>query len=344
MWYMHHKRRKAKRLWSKMHRQYYDALVKISLESRTLSHSEIAERLHYNSQKRGKKAFSNHMVLILFEIYNSYGSQINEYNFQELQTVFQIGRFLEHNIRYSGIRTKVDALKIIEGINTYVSEAVLVRILYHRNPLLRFSARCAYLWLSQGDPFRFLNEDTSINLTCWDMMNVHNGLVYRKNVKHNAMQFSKWLNSSIEESTKRFILQEIRFSDSREDIPTVTEYITSRNPRISAEAITTLGVMKYEAAAGTYMEIYAIQPEEVKRAIIDALRQLPSQANDTFLYNTYEKEDNVLTRLGILRALYSHQGKGQQLFAALEQAADSHTQILFQHVKNPLITHIEQTS
>ena len=67
-------------------------------------------------------------------------------------------------------------------INGYASEAVLVRFLYHRELELRNSARYTYMWLSQGDPFRFFDEDIGMKLRQWDMMELHAILEHRKKV------------------------------------------------------------------------------------------------------------------------------------------------------------------
>ena len=76
-------------------------------------------------------------------------------NYQTIQTVFQITRFLERELQFGSKRSKIQALKLIQSINGYASEAVLVRFLYHRELELRNSARYTYMWLSQGDPLGF---------------------------------------------------------------------------------------------------------------------------------------------------------------------------------------------
>ncbi|MDR0895391.1 MAG: HEAT repeat domain-containing protein [Prevotellaceae bacterium] len=331
------KDRKLRKLRNKVYRQYYKEIAAIAQDTRTVSHEEITARLHYQSRKPPKTQLTLLIIELLAEVTHECGERINEHNYQEIQTVFQVTRFLERTIQFGKINKKITALKGIETINGYASEAVLARIVYHRNYQLRFSARCAYLWLSQGDPFRFLNEDNTINLTLWEAMSLHNGLAYRKDKKHNILHFSKWLNAAIEDNTKRFIIDEIGLFDSYEDVPVVAEYVEARTPAVRADAIRTLGLLKDTKSASIFMEMYAVQPEEVKRAIIHTLTQLPVAGVDTFLYDAYQKEDNQPTRLYILRALYSHEGEGKALFGRLEQQADADTHILFEHIKDPFI-------
>ena len=91
---------------------------------------------------------------LLTEIKSVHEDEINELNYQTIQTVFQITRFLERELQFGSKRSKIQALKLIQSINGYASEAVLVRFLYHRELELRNSARYTYMWLSQGDVYK----------------------------------------------------------------------------------------------------------------------------------------------------------------------------------------------
>lgn len=130
----------------------------ISLDSNTLSEEEIADRLEYDTKKRPKPNELRIITQLLTEIKSVHEDEINELNYQTIQTVFQITRFLERELQFGSKRSKIQALKLIQSINGYASEAVLVRFLYHRELELRNSARYTYMWLSQGDPFRFFDR------------------------------------------------------------------------------------------------------------------------------------------------------------------------------------------
>ena len=150
------------------------------------------------------------MIQQMTEIKTAHENEINEVNYHSIQTVFQITRFLEHELQFGAKRAKIQALKIIQSINGYASEAVLVRFLYHRKIELRNSARYTYMWLSQGNPFRFFDEDISMKLRQWDMMELHAILEHRRKVGYNTPSFIKWVNTSAEENVKIFFINEIR--------------------------------------------------------------------------------------------------------------------------------------
>ena len=182
----------------------------ISLDSNTLSEEEIADRLQYDTKKRPKPNELRIITQLLTEIKSVHEDEINELNYQTIQTVFQITRFLERELQFGSKRAKIQALKLIQSINGYASEAVLVRFLYHREIELRNSARYTYMWLSQGDPFRFFDEDIGMKLRQWDMMELHAILEHRKKVGYNTPSFIKWVNTSAEENVKIFFINEIR--------------------------------------------------------------------------------------------------------------------------------------
>ena len=151
------KRRKEKRRYNKAFDKYYEEMKAISLDKSTLSEEEIAERLDYNTRKRPKPTELRIITQLLTEIKSIHEDEINELNYQAIQTVFQITRFLERELQFGSKRSKIQSLKLIQSINGYASEAVLVRFLHHREIELRNSARYTYMWLSQGDPFRFFS-------------------------------------------------------------------------------------------------------------------------------------------------------------------------------------------
>ena len=322
------KRRKEKRRYNKAFDKYYEEMKSISLDSNTLSEEEIADRLQYDTKKRPKPNELRIITQLLTEIKSVHEDEINELNYQTIQTVFQITRFLERE------------LKLIQSINGYASEAVLVRFLYHREIELRNSARYTYMWLSQGDPFRFFDEDIGMKLRQWDMMELHAILEHRKKVGYNTPSFIKWVNTSAEENVKIFFINEIRLYNETDSAPILAKQINARSTEIRGEAIRTLGKLKYKEIEPKLIEMYHVQPEEVKRQIISAVADLKTDKALGFLYNAYDEADNWGTKRIILKALYEYSSMGRKTFDQLERKADSHTAILFAHTKHPLINQL----
>lgn len=336
------KRKKEKRRYNKVFNKYYEDIKAISLDENTLREEEIAERLRYDTRKRPKPYELRIITQLLTEIKSDYEDQINELNYQTIQTVLQITRFLERELQFGSQRTKIQTLKLIQSINGYASEAVLVRFLYHREIELRNSARYAYMWLSQGNPFRFFDEDISMKLRQWDMMELHAILEHRKKVGYTTPSFIKWVNTSAEEKVKIFFINEIRLYNETESAPILARQINARSTEIRSEAIKTLGKLNYKEIEPKLIEMYHVQPEDVKRQIIKAIADLKTGKSLGFLYNAYDEADNWGTKRVILKALYDYSEMGRQAFEQLEKKADSHSAILFAHTKHPLINQLNQ--
>lgn len=334
------KRRKEKKKYNKAAEKYYEEMKTISLDSNILPEEEIAERLKYNTKKRPKTNELRIITQLLTEIKSAHEDEINELNFQAIQNVFHITRFLERELQFGPKRSKIQALKLIQSINGYASEAVLVRLLYHRQLELRNSARYTYMWLSQGNPFRFFDEDISMKLRQWDMMELHAILEHRKKVGYATPSFIKWVNTSAEEKVKIFFINEIRLYNEIESAPILAKQVNARSLEIRAEAIHTLGKLNYREIEPKLIEMYNVQPEEIKRKIISAVSDMKTGGALGFLYNAYEEADNWATKRAILKALYEYSEMGRKTFDQLERKADSHTAILFAHTKHPLINQV----
>lgn len=189
------KRKREKRKYAKIHKRYYEKLKEISLNTNHLTDEEIANIVEYNEKKRIKSNEIRIITQLLAEIKTEFEDQINELNFQGIQNVFQITRYFERELQFGPQRSKIQTLKLIQSINGYASEAVLVRFLYHRELELRNSARYAYMWLSQGNPFRFFDEDIGMKLRKWDMMELHAILEHRKKAGYATPSFIKYASS-----------------------------------------------------------------------------------------------------------------------------------------------------
>ncbi|WP_455586172.1 HEAT repeat domain-containing protein [Bacteroides sp.] len=334
------KRKKEKRRYVRMHNRYYDKLKEISLNTNHLTDEDIANKLEYDEKKRVKTNEIRIIIQLLAEIKTEFETQINELNFQGIQNVFQVTRFFERELQFGPKRSKIQTLKLIQSINGYASEAVLVRFLYHRELELRNSARYAYMWLSQGNPFRFFDEDIGMKLRKWDMMELHAILEHRKRAGYATPSFIKWVNTSAEEDVKRFFINEIRLYNETESAPILAKQINARSPEIRSEVIETLGYLKYKEIEPKLFEMYHTQPEEVKQTIITAISEMKTGKAVDFFTSAYEEADNWTTKRSILKALYEYSEAGRAMFDRLETRAGPQTAILFAHTRDPLINQI----
>ena len=91
---------------------------------------------------------------------------------------------------------------------------------------------------------------------------------------YNTPTFIKWVNTSAEENVKIFFINEIRLYNETESAPILAKQLNARSVEIRGEAIKTLGKLKYKEVEPKLIEMYNVQPEDVKRHIISAIADL----------------------------------------------------------------------
>ena len=159
-------------------------------------------------------------------------------------------------------------------------------------------------------------------------------------VSDEYLAFGKDAEERAEEDVKKFFINEIRLYNETESAPILAKQLNARSVEIRGEAIKTLGKLKYKEVEPKLIEMYNVQPEEVKRQIISAIADLKTDKALGFLYNAYDEADTQGTKRVILKALYEYSAMGRKTFDQLERKADSHTAILFAHTKHPLINQL----
>lgn len=328
-------RRREKRNYERIYRRYYEPMKSVLSDPVQRKVEEIAQTVGHDIKKRLKYSEMRFLVRVLSEIRSEVGGG-NYYNLQGIQGVFKIGSFFEHEIQFGRSRYKVQALLGIQAINGYVSEAVLVRFLYHRRMELRNAARFAYMWLSQNNPFRFFDEDTTMKLDRWEMAEIHSILQHRENVGFVIPNFMKWVTNSVEENVKIFFVNEIKHFNERENCAQLVEMLNTKNWMLRREIIQTLGEMKYIETESQLFEIYEVQPEYIKQSILMAIAEIKSGGGVEFLSSAYENADDQTTKLLALKGLYEYNREGREVFDRLETIAKGFSKKLFAHVRHPL--------
>lgn len=334
------RRKKEKKTTQDVYNQYYDLVVEIALSDDRKKLDQIIKSLKI--QKRGKKKESNkrlqEIALMLSYIKMKFNGQINKTNFQTIQTAFGISRFFEQELMFGRKSHKILALKLIQSLESYVGEAVLVRFLYHRNIELRTSARYVYMWLSQNDPFRFFEEDITMNLRQWDMIEMHDTINHRLANNLVMPNLSKWVSESTKEDVKIFFINEIRYFEVYDSCKVLQKLLNAPSWKLRNEIITTLGTLKYQGVEETLIKMYDLQPELIKQTIVKSVSLIHSGNAVPFLKAAYETAETQTTKLLALDGLYNYSESGIIAFEALRlKAKNEHQAILFEHVENPLI-------
>lgn len=332
-----YRRQREKKRYDRLYKRFYEPLKAILADRENHPVDEIARTVEHDVKKRLKRPDMRMLVQILIKIKAEIGDEkLNNYNMQNVQGVFKVGSFFEREIQFGRPRQRIQALLSIQSVNGYVSEAVLVRFLYHRRIELRHAARFAFMWLSQSNPFRFFDEDVTMKLSQWNMAEIHMILLHRQKMGFVIPSFLKWVNSSVEDNVKAFFVSEIKLFGQEENCAPLHEMLNTKTWALRNAIVRTLGGMKYTEAEPRLVAIYDVQPEHIKRNILDAVTAMQTGRALGFLHEAYERADDLGTKLSALTNLYAYGPSGRALFEQLESMTTGFSEQLFAHVKNPL--------
>ena len=332
-----YRRQREKKLFARIYKRFYEPLKSVLADRENRTIGEIADLVGHDIKKSLKRQEMRFLVQVLIKIKSELGDKaVNNYNMQNVQGVFKGGSFFEREIQFGRPRHKIQALLSIQSVNGYVSEAVLVRFLYHRRIELRHAARFAYMWLSQSNPFRFFDEDTTMKLSKWDMAEIHMIVQHRQKMGFVVPSFLKWVNSSVEDNVKAFFVSEIKLFEQTDNCPPLLDMLNTKTWTLRNEIIRTLGGMQYVESEPKMVEIYDVQPEYIKRNILASVAGLRTGRALGFLHEAFERADDQGTKLCALTCLYDYGEPGRSLFGQLEALTTGYASQLFAHVKNPL--------
>lgn len=330
-------RKKERTRHDRIYRQYYEPMKEIALTRQLKTKEEIAEELLHNDARHLKIPEYRNILELLIDIKAELVDNMNKENFHNIATAFELPAFYERILQFGHTGDKIWMLKSIQSLNAYVSEAVLVRLLYHRKSRLRKAARVCYMGLSQNAPFRFFDEDKDLTLAEWDMVELHNVFMQRKEAGYVLPNFMRWINQSADEGMKIFFINEIVHFNQMESCPSLMRLLNNPNVKIREEVIRALGNLKYTEAERHLVTSYNVQVETVKRAIVQTIVKMDTGNSLDFLCAAYDNAEDLTTKRVIIDGLYKYGENGREIFNLFEASAKGFTAQLFAHVRDPLI-------
>lgn len=329
-------RKKERSNQTQIHQQYYEPMKAIALDRQLRTKEEIAKEFHHKKRRLKSSEYHN-IIELLIEIKAELVDNMNKENFHNIATAFELPAFYDRVLQFGHTGEKIWMLKSIQSLNEYVSEAVLVRLLYHRKSRLRKAARVCYMGVSQNAPFRFFDEDKELTLSEWDMVELHNVFIFRKEAGFVLPNFMRWINQSADEGMKIFFINEIVHFNQIESCPSLMRLLNNPNIRVREEVIRALGNLKYTEAERQLVTSYNIQVETVKQAIVRTIVKMDTGNSLDFLCAAYDNAEDLTTKRVIIEGLYKYGKNGREIFNLFAANAKDFTAQLFAHVKDPLI-------
>jgi hypothetical protein len=277
------------------------------------------------------------IIYEMLVIKQEFPRQFNYENLQSLSRLFNLTPHWDQKLTSSSLKVKMENLQNIIELRATISESILSTLVYHKNSELRKKARIAQIHLSQHDPFKFFDEEFDKDFTVWDKIKIHDILLHRP--IQTIPNFIRWVPKVQNENLQAMFIYEIGHYNQVENKEFLFDFF-KRTPsdEVKIQIVETLHVLGIEDMAHNLIRQYNACSENVQLTIINNLKHIQT---DKFLLpfyvHAFAKAYETDLKLALGEAIYSSEVNGHRVIEVLERDAKGFDQLIFEHIKNPLL-------
>lgn len=306
-----------------------------------LSTDEIMRRMEYKPRK-WKNWEMRQWANVFIEASRFTNTQNpNLTNIQRAMRMVGFTDYVEAQLMHGKRTVKLKMIQTVRLTNMQLPNSTITRLVNDKDDELRKASRLYYMCTSKDDPYVFFEEESKLGLhfSMWDMMELHE--IFRK-VDEGGLRaplFVPILQRVANPGIVAFMLQEIAYWGTDQEMRYVMEYFESPNFTHRAAAFTSMGIRRFAESEKSMQRVFHKQTEAHRRLILNALLAIGSGRSVPFFRDTYNSSTSSFTRRTALRCLWMSGAKGKTVFESLKQKADDADRILFQHVESPIINY-----
>lgn len=277
------------------------------------------------------------IIYEMLVIKQEFPRQFNYENLQSLARLFNLTTYWDEKLISRSLKIKMENLQNIIELRATISESILSTLVYHKNSELRKKARIAQIHLSQHEPFKFFDEEFDKDFTVWDKIKIHDILLHRP--IQTIPNFIRWIPKVKNENLQSMFIYEIGHYNQIENKEFLFDFF-KRTPsdEVKIQIVETLNVLGIEDMAHNLIRQYNACSENVQLTIINNLKHIQT---DKFLLpfyvHAFSKAYETDLKLALGEAIYTSEVNGHRVIEVLERDAKGFDQLIFEHIKNPLL-------
>lgn len=308
-----------------------------------LSTDEIMRRMEYKPRK-WKNWEMRQWANVFIEASRFTNTQNpNLTNIQRAMRMVGFTDYVEAQLMHGKRTVKLKMIQTVRLTNMQLPNSTITRLVNDKDEELRMAARLYYMCTSKDDPYVFFEEETKkgMRFSLWDMMELHE--IFRK-VDEGGLRaplFVPILQRVANPNVAAFMLQEIAYWGTDQEMRYVMEYFESPDFTQRAAAFTAMGIRRFAEAEKSMERVFHKQTEANRRLILNSLLSIKSGRAVPFFRDTYNTAISSFTRRTALRCLWMSGASGRAVFDSLQANAKENEKILFQHVESPIINYEE---
>lgn len=241
---------------------FNDDTDQISKEDRKAIRQEFGK--HILGRKFNRKIILSEII----DLRNSYTGDIAD-KLKQLFLILGLDKEVKNKLKSRKWHVISNGINDATKMNLNQFSDTIIKLINHKNKIIRSEAQVAYVYLNQKDPFLFF-ENLKYQLSNWDQIKIHSVLMLYDVSKIPPM--GKWLNSE-NESVVIFSLKMIGIFNHGGELENVTKCLEKQNENIKIEAIKTMGKLHSHESTLALLNCLSINKDN-KVILIEILKSL----------------------------------------------------------------------
>ncbi len=263
-----------------------------------------------------KKGFSGTIAQLLRKLYQDL--EFDKVSYKKMNSV-------KWSKKIKGIRELVD-------MDIPISDVNVLPLTNSKRRELRSEARNAYVKLSKNEPFKFFDISTE-PLLMWEQIELFKTITTTKDI--SIPNFARWITYSNNKSIISFCLKLIVHYKQTDAAPAIVKLLDSKDHALRAEAINTLGKIKYLPVEDQLIHIYTHQPLVCQLEILKAIGRIGTGRHTQFLKQEFLYSTDFDVRKNAAKSIIM--SDAQDIVEELFQSTTPENKLILKHAKNPLI-------
>lgn len=242
---------------------------------------------------------------------------------------------LEHNDVFK-------TLQLLLMLQITVNEGRLANYVNHSDPLIRMMARLNFIICSVNEPYRYLLEDLNEEQSLYRPMilnYVFGWMMYQDKHMPNFLNLAERVEN---EDSASYLIHEVAYWGKEQEKKDVRNLFLSPRLKVRSAAIQVVATLGDRESEDKLMESYFMQPEHIRREVLQALLAINSGKQTEFFKLAYEQSASRETREVALNCLYKYGNSGRRLFEIMRSEADEETRRLIDQIDSTaLLTELQ---
>lgn len=261
------------------------------------------------------------------------GEYYNETNWNVLCEVVGFLSFSKRILLQGSTRERIRLLRSLEIMRSPLNEGYVVRLVNHKNPVLRKEARLFYIAVSNTDQYNVL-DGQSMMYNIWNFIELHEIFKFNHAEGKKLPSFLALLDNTLAGSSRGFVLKEAAFWLRGYEMRKLLQDMEHQDSQVRDAVYRSIGINKYQEAEPNLIRAYERETELERRMILAVVYSLHTGRQTAFFKMAYRDTASFRTKLVALCCLRAYSRESQGEFKLMRDSASERERVLFGQVES----------